>query len=512
MGNRWTARGAAALLAAALAISGPGAFGQEGAQSTPGPVENNADGKPLTREERLRQHEDRVRRIIEERRKQRLEQQKQQQQGGEAGGEQRPAAAGEIPGDSMAEPPPEQPQELDPNKVPFGATILLVSFRTLDEAKVEQLDVVVRQGQRFVSDVRLRNEGSVPFDRVRLALKYDKRFLKPLKIYDNEARRLAKGDPVFRINERDSVMEYDVTFAEPRTNKDLAVMRIAWEALLPTEHTGLSFRFATGDTEAGEHTAVYAEGKNILGDERDPLDGALSGSILVLKPFKPESESQADILQGKKEELFKEYLSGVGVQAPAGIRLIGPDKPPAVGEQFDVEVQLANPGGAVIDALAFFVTFDPKVLQVVDNDRGNWIRRGVNVHDGMYRLSYPFDYHKRNEVDNNRGLIQYAMSMGDALTLPSGTFAKIRFRAIAPAELASVDLIERRANAGNLTSLRCFGFEMFSGDPKLTVPTWQSAILEAPEGGTAVAAADGKPAAAAPVAPPPFVFDPRMIQ
>lgn len=482
-----------------------------------GEPEAGSESKPLTREERLRQHEERVRKIIEDRRKARLEQQQQQQQGGGAAQEGVPNDGTSPPNvqgggqDGRPGQSEQPPQELDPDKVPFGAMILLVTYRTLEESKVEQLDVVVRQHDRFVSEIRLRNEASAPFDRVRLALKFDKRFVKPLRIYDNEVRAVAAGEPKIEMNERDSVLLYEADFGEARHNKDMPILRIAWEALLPTEHTGLTFRFASGDTETGEHTAVYFEGENVLGDKRDPLDGALGGGILILKPFVAESESQADILQGKKEELHKRYLDGVGTRTPAGIRLVGPERPPAVGETFDVELQLANPGGAVIDALAAFVTFDPEKLQVVDDDRGNWIRRGVNIHDGLYRLDYPFDYHKRNEVDNRRGLIQYAMSIGDALTLPSGTFAKIKFRAIAPADLTSVDLIERRANAGTLTSLRCFGFELFSGDPRLTQPTWQSAVLEAPAGGKAVAAAAGEGSETT-VAAPAFLFDERMVQ
>jgi len=509
-----------AALALALGAWIP-ATAAEDAEGAPAVGESGGDGKPMTREERLKQHEERVRRIIEERRKARLaQQQQQQQQGGAAAPTEGVPNDGNSPSPDQAnqqgggQRPPQQqepPQELDPDKVPFGSMILLVSFRTLEESKAEQLDVVVRQHDRFVSDIRLRNEASAPFDRVRVALKYDKRFLKPLKIYDNEVRKAASEEPTFSVNERDSVMLYEAKFAEPRHNKDLPVLRIAWEALLPTEHTSLSFRFATGDTEAGEHTAVYSKGENVLGDKADPLDGALGGGILILKPFVAESESQADILQGKKEELLGRYMEGVGVQSPAGIRLVGPDKPPAVGETFDVELQLANPGGAVIDALAVFVTFDPKTLQVVDDDRGNWIRRGVNIHDGLYRLDYPFDYHKRNEVDNGRGLIQYAMSLGDALTLPSGTFAKIKFRAVAPAELTSVDLVQSRKNAGTLTSLRCFGFEMFSGDPRITTPAWRSAVLEAAASGPAVASAAGEGGEAV-AAPPPFLFDERMVQ
>ncbi len=493
------------LFAAALAVLAvPSAVAQRDADGNP--IETQALDRAPTREERLRQHEQRVARIIEERRKARLAEQQGKDPGLNLSDEDKEYAG--IPLDGSE---PEEP--IDEGSLPFGTMILYVNYLTNDEAEAEQLDAVVRQHDRFISEVKLRNEASAPFDRIRIALKFDKRFIKPVRVFDSEVRPFAMEPPVFSINQRDSVLLYDVTFEKPRYSKNLPVLRILWEANVPTEYTKLDYRFASGDTETGEHTAVYYQGRNVLGDQRDPLDGALSGSLLILKPFNPNDESQADILQGKKEELLVRYLSGVGQTAPAGMRLIGPERAPAVGDEFQVSLRLENPGGAVIDALSFFVTFDPNVLQVVDDDRANWIKRGINVHDGKYRLDYPFDFHKRNEVDNVRGYINYSMSLGQALTLPSGTFAHIKFRAVGETASTSVDLIETREGAGNLTSLRTFGYELFSSDPELTTPTCEIAVIlptyeDSPELASADDAAHERVRA---VPPPSFLFDPRLV-
>ncbi len=347
------------------------------------------------------------------------------------------------------------------------------------------LDAVMRKGERFVSEVCIQNSQKKEFDRVRIALRYDKRFLKPLRVFDQEIRSSLKVDPRVEIVERDNLLIYDGDFASPRSDRELVVLRIVWEAKLTTEFTQVNFHFAGGETEETFHTGVYSAGKNILGEADDPFDGVLGGSLLIIPPFDPNREDKATISQGKKEELRKIYLANVGGQNPVGLQLVAPELPPQVGETFPVDVVLNNPGGSVVDSVRFFVLFDPKVLQVVDKDAGNWIRRGVNVHDGPYRINFPFEFHKYNSVDNKRGRIRYAKSIGKTLTLPTGTFATIHFRAIAPTNKTTVAFAQSTDGGDSLTDVRILGYSVFSTNAEMTTPDLKLTIL--PE---AVAASD----------------------
>jgi hypothetical protein len=411
-----------------------------------------------SREERLRQHEERVRQIIERRRQERL-------QGREDTVVEQPA----ITGDDTTQSP-----------LSLGNALLYVAFRIPDRENEVQLDTVVRAGTRFVSEIRLHNSAAVPFDRVRIALRFDKRFIRPVKVFDSAIRADLKGAPRFEINERDSMLLYDATLARPRITKELPVLKIVWEAIRPTEYTGLQFAFASGDTEAAPHTAIYDGQANILGNPDDPIDGVLGGSILVLKPFDPNSSAAPEILQGKKEELREIYLGTIGSRAQVGLRLVGPETPPAVGEEFHVEVHLNNPAGAVIDSVRFFVRFDPHSLEVLDDDRGNWIRQGINVHDGLYRRDFPFDFHKRNEVDNRRGYINYAMALSDGMSLPTGPFARIRFRVLRPVAETEIEIVAGQPGLVNRSAVQYFGFDLLSANPALTTPMFRTALLPEP--------------------------------
>lgn len=428
----------------------------------------------MTREERLRQHEERVREIIERRRREQLQRE-----------EGRTPSPPEVT--VFDDDPDERPAVSD---APILGTVMLYTlFRVPDTENERQIDLVTRVGERVVTEVRIQNTRGTPMDRVRIALNFDKRFLRPLGVFDHSIRGYLDGPPRFEVNQRDGTIIYDARLDEPRGLKDISLLTIVWEPLRVTEHTALRFVFASGDTERAPHTAIYQGNRNILGDPSDPFDGVLGSSVLVMEPFDPDRQHN-QILQGKYEELQRMYREAIGAQQRAGLRLVGPDRPIVAGQEFDVDVQLYNPDGAIVDSVRFFVEFDPRVLQVLDRDRGNWIRQGVNVHDGPFRLDFPFDFHMRNEVDNVRGRIQYAKGLSGALSLPTGTFARIRFRALQPIDHTEVSLIAGRPGARRLTTLMNFGFNVLSDDPEYTHPHLAFAVYpETPDRGPEVGGA-----------------------
>jgi hypothetical protein len=399
----------------------------------------------LSREERLRRHEERVRQILKDRQQ----------------------ATAEQPAQTDA--PPEQTQEPEETIKLLGSVLLYVRFRPPYEDEPPSSDIVVRQGDRFVSEIVMDNESAASFDRIQLALRYDKRFIRPIKVFDDTIRPNVAGDPTFEINDRDNVLVYDATFTRPRVSKQLTILKIVWEAHQRTEYTDLQFVFSPNRPEDQPNTAVFMQGQNVLGRPEDPIDGVLGGALLIMRPFDPEDDGP-EILQGKKEELRDIYLGSMGSQQEVGLRLVGPNGTPSVGQEFDVDVQLFNPRGAIIDVVRFYVLFNPDVLQVVDHDRNNWIRNGVNVLDGPWREEYPFDFHTRNEVDNKLGRIAYAMGLGRGRALRTGTFARIRFRAIKPVAETDITLAAARQGTSSLTAVNYFGYNLLTDNPDFTHP------------------------------------------
>lgn len=417
-------------------------------------VGGSIPAQDASRQARLREHERRIRELIERRR------QEQEAAQGQA------AAPTEAVTEQRSEPQEDLARAI-------SNVVMGLKFSNADGES--SYNIVVRRGEEFISEVYLFNIDANPLERIRLALKYDKRFIAPLAVFDSELRTMMSDDVTFRHDTREAILNYSGTMRQKITNTEVVVLRIQWRALRDTPYTGIDFHFDPLEREELPHTAVFARGRNILGTDDDPMDGVLSGGLMIDLPTEEEK-----ILQGKAEELRELYLGSVASLEEVGLELIGPSEPPRVGDPFRVRVALNNPSGALIDALNFYVKFDPEVMEVIDVDRFNWIQRGVNVHDGPYQRYFPWDMHKRNEVRNDVGLINYQKSLSNGSSLPGRVFADIYFRAKAPANRTDIFFVKGRLSDVGNTSVRYFGFERLNLGSELSQPEVIMTILPAP--------------------------------
>ncbi len=414
-----------------------------------------------TRLQRLKEHERKIQEIIKQRRIAAKEKEEEER-------------AEEIEKRRSGEEIDETPQQ-EEDQPSRAISNVVMGLKFLNEEGDTNYNTIVRAGETFLTEVYLFNVDQNPIDRIRLALDFDKRFIEPLRVFDTSVRPFVEGQPDFRIDERDAVILYKAELSEPIKSPEAVLLRILWKAKRPTEYTGIEFSFSELEREEEYHTAMYVGDSNILGVADDPADGVLSGGLMIQK----ESEKQ-ERLQGKAQELQEIYLGSVASEYQVGLALSGPERAPRVGEDFLVKVRLNNPDGALVDSVNFALLFDPTVLQVVDRDQFNYIIRGINVHDGPFHESFPWDMHKRNEVRNDRGLVRYEMAMSNGASLASETFAQVQFRAIAPTSSTSIGFVKGRPGAPDMTSVRYFGYERLDLTPGISQPAVQFSILPAP--------------------------------
>ncbi|MCC6545949.1 hypothetical protein IT570_02180 [Candidatus Sumerlaeota bacterium] len=403
------------------------------------PVQSPAQsGSQSERTRRLREHEKKIQEIINQRRAER------EKRAAEAGPQQQPETA--------------QPAEVEikPEETPKPASSVVMGFKFINEQGISDYNLVVREGETFVSEVMLFNIDQNPIDRIRLSLRYDKRFITPEKIFDTALKPYIQGDPVFTVNQRDSLLNYDAKLKRPLDAPQMALLKVLWKADRQTAFTGLDFQFSALEKDDDEHTAIYVRNENILGTRDDAMDGVLSGGLMIEGP-----KNAKKVMQGKEEELKQIYLGDVANDSKVGLVLTKPGSGAIqVGDEFVVKVKLDNPSGAQVDALNFTILFDPKVLRVVDKDKFNYITTGINVHDGPYHYNFPWDMHIENDVRNESGLVSYAMALANGGTLESRTIADVHFKAIGPAERTDVGFVRSRPGAPDLTSVRYFGYEI----------------------------------------------------
>lgn len=405
---------------------------------------------------RLREHERKIRQIIEERRQERAEQQENAEDQEEG----------------------EEEATSDEERENRAASSVVLGLRFLTEEGVSDYNMIVTEEETFVTEVMMFNIDQNDIDRVRLAISYDKRFIEPVRIFDTTLRSFVDGDPKFRLDEREAVIAYDAKLDEPLRIPETALLRILWRAVRPTSYTGIDFRFSMTQADNEYHTAMYVRGNNILGVADDPADGVISGGLMIEEKPSPTGER---VLQGKAEELRELHLGSVASDLEVGIELEGPRQPVQVGRDFPVHVRLNNPDGALIDSVSFFIKYDPEVLQVVDQDRFNWIRRGINVHDGPYQGNFPWDMHRNNLARNDRGIITYQKGLSNGAALPSERMATIRFRPIQPTLQTHIYFIPGRPRDIYHTSVRYFGYERLNLGPELSKPIHTLEVLPAPE-------------------------------
>jgi len=209
----------------------------------------------LSREERIKLQEERLKKIIEERRQRQEEQRRR-----ETEESRRRTAAQSRP---VTRAP--APMVILPTK----ATEIILYF--------DPYDTLVKVGDRFVTDLRIINEGEQPIDYVRLTIRYDSKYVEPITVYDTFLRPLLASPPTFNTEEDTGMLIYSgqLTTAQPLGARPL--LTIVWRALEEVSYSPISFLFDEPST------LLSYNDKDHLGTSYDPSDGVIPASVTIVK-------------------------------------------------------------------------------------------------------------------------------------------------------------------------------------------------------------------------------------
>lgn len=227
---------------------------------------------------------------------------------------------------------------------------------------------------------------------------------------------------------------------------DRPLLTIVWRALEEVNYSPISFLFDEPST------LLSYNDKDHLGTSYDPSDGVIPASVTIVKERSRLAKiSRVSNYYGVSAEQIEQF------EGTLHLRLSSEKRQVDIGEEFIVNVQLRNPSSVLFNNLHLLIKFDPTKLEVIDWDRGNWIRRGVNINDHIAHRIYPFDYHIKNAVDNQQGTIDYRMGLSENLMLPSGILAQIKFRAKAAAYLTDIAFARNEWNRLPTTDITYLG-------------------------------------------------------
>lgn len=325
------------------------------------------------------------------------------------------------------------------------------------------MNIVAEQGTTFPVRAVLGNNRGSSFEELDLSLKFEPSLLR-VEAVDDEALlpRLA-SEPQVTVDKRRGLIRYRAQFSETANDTLLELFRLEFTALQSAPHARIQFL----NTEKDPTLVANSDGISIL-QLRDELGEVISSSRTGLLDasvtISPNNESRERLREGfgTMEAIALANAISEGT-ARGGFRLALNSRVPSVraGEEFLVDVSYANPEGAEVDSMKLRIIFDPRVLQVLDKDEGNWITKGINIWDGPYQEELPFDFHRRNIAYNGRGEIQYEAGFNSRVRIPAaGTIATIRFRALQPIDSTAVAFSIDEDRPERETSISFLGFNL----------------------------------------------------
>jgi len=302
---------------------------------------------------------------------------------------------------------------------------------------------VVTVGQKFTLTLCLENPKDINFDKFGVTLSFDPRYLALVPIGEGEKAEAVKSatnalrqpgtTPVLLVNKalpQQGLVFYHVHLPSKESRRFRgAVGQVQFQALAST--SGSSIRFVNRDPNvslpelAGEDrpwTYLETNGEDVLGQAQIEGDGVLSASVRI-------GPSQTE-LPGNFTAMTRERktLQTGSVRMSIVPSILSVQK----GERFAVRIRLENPKKAAYDYACVLLEFDPRFVRILDADKDNWIRTGVNILDGPFHSAFPFDLARSNHVIRTRqgAFVDYRQG-GHRVELTSeGYFAEVHALAL----------------------------------------------------------------------------------
>lgn len=285
----------------------------------------------------------------------------------------------------------------------------------------------------FTLKVQVSNPRKLKYDRLIVALSYDRHALEALELDDSPlSGALDPFAPPVKDLAQAGRITFAAQFAEPVDWSRRDVLAIRFRALNSLPLAKVEFLNGEGET-------ALLEGDNIvLGESKGGFDRGTLGATVTVRS---QGAAGAAGIFGASFANEVRSLTRQGRSASSFVTmgLSAKKKSVSVGEVFDVQLLLDNPDHLPLELIRVALRFDPKLLRVIDTDSDNVIHQGININDGSYRVKFPFDSHLRNSADNARGKIDYSVATGNPQLLATrGRLATIRFQALTASDFVPV--------------------------------------------------------------------------
>lgn len=279
-------------------------------------------------------------------------------------------------------------------------------------------DMKVDLEERFSTPIVFYNPNGRQVDHIDFWVRYNPELIDPVWVDMRSLEPLLTEPLDPEVWRSKGFIHVSAKLKVPLTQMANALATINWRAIHPTQRTQIKL-----ESPEGEMIGLYENGENVL-ESQIGNKGIVAMQLKIRDPNAEENTGIIEVASGEDPFLPTER-EGRGVH----LALVPKDEMVLPGEVSTVDISLISPDVVPFDELRVRIRFDPEAVEILDADEGNYITEGVNIYDGGFHESMPFEFHGKNWVDQGRGIIEYAVGSAAGLrSYPSGTVARIVFR------------------------------------------------------------------------------------
>lgn len=312
----------------------------------------------------------------------------------------------------------------EPTKYSFSTSADNLKLIMHPQGDPKRTNLELTQGNDFITEIMLINEGERPVEEIKLVIDYTTAFVSPRVINDGAIADRIDGVPKATVDRKLGQIIYEAKLKDPITFTNQQLLYLGWETLEPVIDSQIRF----GRNRETGFSELISEGLPALGEAQEAGDGTVNMTVTII----PSDPAEALMMQ-EEPQLYRGTNERVG---GIELSLIPPDEIPRVGDIFPIHIYLDNSAYSKLDGVSALIMYDSQVFDILDEDYDNWITLGHNIHDGAARETFTFNYHMANAVYPTRGIIEYRVgtSIPDEIVGISGNLATIYAVAKKPAK------------------------------------------------------------------------------
>ncbi|MBN2329681.1 MAG: hypothetical protein JXR73_21245 [Candidatus Omnitrophica bacterium] len=229
------------------------------------------------------------------------------------------------------------------------------------------------------------------------------------------------------IDLQNGVIEFEMNVKEGASKEGGELVNLNFLPLQETSTT-ISFIFKDPDDlskDAAPLTALKLNDTDQLGSRFNENDGVINLDLQIFEtlekaraPMKVKKAGEKNFDEEEDEAFYETTLS-----------LVARENAIDVGDMLEVDVVISNPGRDVYDAVDLLIAYNPRIFEAIDGDD---FAPGVNIADQEYKDKFALDFPILNNIDTDRGIIDYRKKSMRRSVSEEGVIATIRLRAIRP--------------------------------------------------------------------------------